>query len=598
LEATNSQSAASILSRIFYWTGGHPYLTQKLCLALTEASHEDWADIQADQIVDRLVERLFLSEAGQDDIDLLRMRENIFTNPRRRRLVALYRQVYEGQTIREDEQSPDQDQLKLIGLVHTEKGLLKVRNLIYRQVFNLNWLKTNMPSVNWLQYAAITLIVLALIVTTVIGFLIYNQVQTVIAAQAQPFLDNINSATVPDVRLSSLAGLFRLPGYQDEARRAFYHDLNPEERLALFEQADPHTSGADLITVIQGVYTAPNLQNNEQDNILLQAMAKTMNELVDDPAYPGAVSLELEINQWLNGRDLYKQGEFRRAISSYNLALDLNGNNPGILFDRGLANAAYEQPNKALDDFATVLDLDERWQARVEQTLSSNSQIYDTLWNSQEAYQRLIALIPTPTNTPIPTNTPTPSPTFTASPANTPTPRPPTATPTATPTFTRASIVVPPTSSSGSPATSTPSIASPSGTLTLLAPLSLDEPSYGSTTFQWQWSGSLPADYGFEVRMWKEGAPPAGVHNAVLDNQNGNVKSLGNNIYQLQTDIKDAAGVKGNSGLYQWTVALVKISPKYRDLGIQAPPAQIRFAAPGASGGSGGGGSGGGVGIE
>jgi hypothetical protein len=108
----------------------------------------------------------------------------------------------------------------------------------------------------------------------------------------------------------------------------------------------------------------------------------------------------------------------------------------------------------------------------------------------------------------------------------------------------------------------------------------------------------LPAEFGFEVRVWKEGKPPAGVHNAVLDNQNGTVKNLGNNRYELKTDIKDAAGVLGNSGEYLWTVALVRISPKYRDLGQQAPPARLLFAAPGGSGGGGSGGGGGGVGID
>jgi hypothetical protein len=158
--------------------------------------------------------------------------------------------------------------------------------------------------------------------------------------------------------------------------------------------------------------------------------------------------------------------------------------------------------------------------------------------------------------------------------------------------------VATPTPSAGTN-TSAPSAAPPSGTFTLLKPLSSsDEPSYGPTTFEWQWSGSLPAEYGFEVRVWKEGAQPAGVHNAVLDNQNGTVKNLGNNTYQLQTDIKDAAGIKGTSGEYLWSVALVRVSPKYRDLGLQAPPANLRFAAPGGSGGGKGDGGGGGVGVD
>lgn len=85
----------------------------------------------------------------------------------------------------------------------------------------------------------------------------------------------------------------------------------------------------------------------------------------------------------------------------------------------------------------------------------------------------------------------------------------------------------------------------------------------------------------------------------MLDNQNGAIKNLGNNRYELNVNIKDAAGVLNNSGEYLWTVALVRITPKYRDLGQQAPPGRFLFAAPGSSGGGGkGDGDGGGVGID
>jgi hypothetical protein len=137
----------------------------------------------------------------------------------------------------------------------------------------------------------------------------------------------------------------------------------------------------------------------------------------------------------------------------------------------------------------------------------------------------------------------------------------------------------------------------PAGAFTLLAPLPTDGPSYGPTHFEWQWSGPLSPEYGFEVRVWRDGQLPTGVHNAVLDNQNGTVKSLGNNKYALDVNIKDAAGILGNSGEYLWTVALVRISPKYRDLAQQAPPGRLLFAAPG-SGGGGKGDGGGGVGID
>jgi hypothetical protein len=316
----------------------------------------------------------------------------------------------------------------------------------------------------------------------------------------------------------------------------------------------------------------------------------------NDASASEAVTLDLEINQWLKGRDFYQQGDYKQAVNSFNYAIELNDDNPGVHFDRALAYAALEQPAPALNELITILTLDKSWQSHVEQALKANSQLYTALWQEPANYKDLVALVPTPTSTPTPTNTSTP----TLTPSPTPIPVLPTATTTSTPVPTLTPTNEPITTTPVTPipaleATLTPGI--PTGTFTLLAPLSEDDPTYGLTTFEWQWSGSIPSDYGFEVRVWREGAQPAGVHNAVLDNQNGNVKNLGNNKYQLTTNIEDAAGVQKNSGVYLWTVALVRISPKYRDLGIQAPPAQLRFAAAGPSGdGKGDGGSG--VGID
>jgi hypothetical protein len=131
------------------------------------------------------------------------------------------------------------------------------------------------------------------------------------------------------------------------------------------------------------------------------------------------------------------------------------------------------------------------------------------------------------------------------------------------------------------PARPTPTLNVVTGTLTLLDPVNPDVPSYGPTDFEWRWTGPVPAGVGFEVRVWREGEQPAGIHDAVLDNQNGTIKSNGANEYRLSVDIRSAAGVQGQSGTYLWTVALVQINPNYADLGQQAPPAQLRFDASG-----------------
>jgi hypothetical protein len=118
------------------------------------------------------------------------------------------------------------------------------------------------------------------------------------------------------------------------------------------------------------------------------------------------------------------------------------------------------------------------------------------------------------------------------------------------------------------------------GQFTLLKP-SLTQPTYGSTEFEWRWNGPLESDQGFEVRVWRDGEPVAGVHNAVDDNRDGKVVAVGNDTYRLTADITDAYGVRGRSGEYLWTVVLIQISPEYKDLGKQATPGRLRFEATG-----------------
>jgi serine/threonine-protein kinase len=210
----------------------------------------------------------------------------------------------------------------------------------------------------------------------------------------------------------------------------------------------------------------------------------------------------------------------------------------------------------------------------------------------------LVTSVPTQTLTPTPNPSDTPPlPTATntqSPPTSTPTltSAPPTLTPANTPTQTPVLPAVTPMAAS----TPTPSL--PSGIPVLLNPLSLDEPTYGPTDFEWQWVGDIPAGLGFEVRVWQEGEPPAGVHNAIDDNANGRIEQIGADRYRLSVNIKDAAGVRDRTGQYLWTVVLVQIEPSYNDLGRQAPPALLRFEAGGGGSGGGndsGGGPGGGI---
>ncbi len=452
LEAARSNQAEAIFNRIFYWTHGHPYLTQKLCLIVAEIPNSHWTDEQVDQ----LVENLFLSKEARKETNLQFVRDSVASSPQKGRLLKLYQRVYKGKTVADDERSILQNQLKLFGLVRVEAGQLKVRNEIYRRVFNDEWIKDAAP-VDWTRRFAVSLTVVVLLLSGLIGFYAFQQKQQSIDERAQGLIDNFRGTTDPEIRLTNLAGLFELPDYKNQARDMFYEDLTPEERLALFELTTPQAVGPALITVVKGLYTT--LDNNERDNALLQAMAKPL-EQVDDAR---ASNLATEIEQWLQGRHFHNAGDYRQAVTVYSLDLHLNDRNPGLYLDRGLAYLALAEAERALADFETALSLDSSRQNQVARAIVGDSGLYNTLNDGRESYQLLAALVATPTPTHTPTDTPTPTPTHTATPMPTPTDTA-MATPTSTATPIPTSLTngaaanpgEPPTPTNMPPATATP----------------------------------------------------------------------------------------------------------------------------------------------
>jgi tetratricopeptide (TPR) repeat protein len=436
LKAVYPDQAEVIFSRIFYWTNGHPYLTQKLCLSAIEVDRENGKDNNpwTDDKVDALVEGLFLSKEASKETNLQFVRDYVTNSPQRRELLALYRRVYTGKTVQEDERSLAQNQLKLFGLVRVENNALKVRNEIYRRVFNRDWIKANTP-VDWTRRLAIILTILIFVLIGVNYF--QRQQQIAVQEQAGTHINNFRIATSPDMRLVSLAGLYNLPDYEGpQAQELFYGELTPDERLDLFQSANPQEAGSALITVVKGLYA--DLENNPTGNELLQVMAQSLGQVNDSLAS----NLGTEIDTWQQGRASYNQGQYQDAVTLYSLAIDkMNDRNPGIYFDRGLAYTELGESKQALADFETMLNLDPSRTLRLQQLVNSTALLYDTVIAQGNSYPAVAVLIPTPTSTPTPTPTntstatSTPTPTITPTPTDTPTPTLTlTSTPTPTPT--------------------------------------------------------------------------------------------------------------------------------------------------------------------
>ncbi|MEG4281846.1 AAA-like domain-containing protein [Microcoleus sp. A006_D1] len=169
--AKPSQRIAQILD----WTGGQPFLTQKLCKLMIEESA--WGNSRSVEQVVQL--RIVENWESQDEPEHLKtIRDRILRNQQKAgQLLGLYQQILPGKPpqpplakgglnagespLSKEELnailtpplskgglggvmadgSPEQTELRLSGLVVHHAGKLKVYNRIYAEVFNLEWVE-------------------------------------------------------------------------------------------------------------------------------------------------------------------------------------------------------------------------------------------------------------------------------------------------------------------------------------------------------------------------------------------------------------------------------------------------------------------------
>jgi hypothetical protein len=139
------QEGEELLKRALYWTGGHPYLTQRLCQAAADADPQSQSPNP--QTVDRLCEELFFGRRAKErDDNLLFVRERMLRSEVDvAGLLSLYLQARRGKRVMDDETNPLVSVLRLSGIMRVEEGRLQVRNRIYERVFDREWARANMP---------------------------------------------------------------------------------------------------------------------------------------------------------------------------------------------------------------------------------------------------------------------------------------------------------------------------------------------------------------------------------------------------------------------------------------------------------------------
>ncbi|MBX2818922.1 MAG: AAA-like domain-containing protein [Rhodothermaceae bacterium] len=143
--------ATQVLLWVMNWTGGHPYLTQRLCKRIAEQDHEFWTP----ELVAREVRLTFFEKESEEDN--LRFVSNMLTERSRDKmsLLKLYRKILYRHHVKSDTHSPAAAHLVLSGVVKQQFGSLRVSNGIYAHIFNHQWLDEQMAGllthIRWYQ---------------------------------------------------------------------------------------------------------------------------------------------------------------------------------------------------------------------------------------------------------------------------------------------------------------------------------------------------------------------------------------------------------------------------------------------------------------
>jgi hypothetical protein len=388
LTTASTAQGEAILTRVLYWTGGHPYLTQRVCAEIAATPTGQWSDEE----IDIVVKHLFVSDEARKESNLQYINDRVRESRDREKLLRLYCQVLSAKSVVDEQRDSVKSQLKLIGLLKvTPQGTLVIRNRIYEAVFNAQWVKANLPKLTATRVTLFAAIVIVLALTLG-GVLLYRQ-QNGDQIQAQTYADSFVNTQSAAVRITNLAGLLQLGGQFATNGGKLFFELDPTQQLAMFtELTAPEQVGLELQTVIKGVYT--HLENNNHNNTLLQAMADDLDKI--ETSFPDSVLLKSEIKAWLEGRQQILAGNDQVAIEAYNRAISYNDKNPanaGVYLDRAIAYTHLRQFNEALKDLNQALALEPERQVQISDFIQSTPGLNDYLVSHKSDFPALVDLV-------------------------------------------------------------------------------------------------------------------------------------------------------------------------------------------------------------
>lgn len=158
-----SQHPEQLVQAVLDWTNGQPFLTQKLCKLLTTGSAIPPGD-EAQVVTDLVQLQILHSWEAQDEPEHLRtIRNRLLQNEKRAgRLLGSYQKLLDQpdwQVGTPTDNSSEQMELLLSGLVIQQQGQLYIHNRIYANIFDLTWVEQQLAQLrpyadvmqSWLQ---------------------------------------------------------------------------------------------------------------------------------------------------------------------------------------------------------------------------------------------------------------------------------------------------------------------------------------------------------------------------------------------------------------------------------------------------------------
>lgn len=142
-----ASNAEAVLQAIVAWTGGQPFLSQKLCQLVIQQQAEIPAGQEETSIAALVRSHVINHWSTQDEpVHLRTIRDRLQHHPARTgQLLGLYRQILDQEFVVADG-SAAHSELQLSGLVVSRQGQLTVYNRIYRHIFNPSWIEQELAA--------------------------------------------------------------------------------------------------------------------------------------------------------------------------------------------------------------------------------------------------------------------------------------------------------------------------------------------------------------------------------------------------------------------------------------------------------------------